>query len=383
MCACQQTAVARKRAMYYREALKHYSEGCLHALKAGERKDRSREEVAAMNELFSALLCNRAACQLPLKNYGSVKRDCTDAVRLWPANTKAFFRKAKACLELRQYEEGLAALQEAFYLEPENAELEVVKAKLEVGLAERQKREAAVAAAEEVEMQALRALFGVCAAKGAKLGPSSGAADGYTMQVSDKLPALQPDEVSSDGTVVGGLAWPCALLYPQYLQSDFVEAWSEVTLVAETLAEVFPEEGAPPPVWDEQREYTCSRLACYLELQATPAFGSAEEWAQWARLARAAKGLVAGLTSEAASKKLRSLEAATKVHEDDAQWLRLHSGASLGDVLRYPGVVVAGGQPLFYVYPTESAAHRTFLAKHGKRVADFDPKLLPLPPAPT
>jgi len=368
--------------MYYREALKHYSEGCLHALKAGEREDRTAEEMSSMNELFSALLSNRAACQLPLKNYGSAKRDCTDAVRFWPANTKAFFRKAKACLALRQFEEGLTALQEAQYLEPDNAELEALKVKLSDGLAERQKREAAVAAAEEKEIQASRELFVTCTGRGASLGPSSGAAEGYTMQVSDKLPTLQPDEVSSDGVVAGGLAWPCALLYPQYMQSDFVEAWNESTLVAETLAEIFPEEGAPPPAWDEEREYTCSRLECYLELEATPAFGNAEEWAQWVRLKRAAQGLVASLKSEVASKKLRALETANKVHEDDTKWLRVNAGATLGDLLRYPGVVVAGGQPMFYVYPTQSAAHKKFLAKHGKRVVDLDPKQLPPPPTP-
>jgi len=98
-------AVARKRKMYYREALKHYSEGCLHALKSQEKTDRPPEVVQQMNELFSTLLSNRAACNLALKNYGSVKRDCADAVRLWPNNTKAFFRRARACLELRQYEE--------------------------------------------------------------------------------------------------------------------------------------------------------------------------------------------------------------------------------------------------------------------------------------
>ena len=39
------------------------------------------------------------------------------------------------------------------------------------------------------------------------------------------------------------LAWPVLLLYPQYMQSDFVEACSEHTMIAELLAMVFPEEG--------------------------------------------------------------------------------------------------------------------------------------------
>lgn len=75
---------------YVQEALKHYTEGCLHCLKAKETAD-----TPEIRELHATLLSNRAACNLSLKNYGSVKRDCTDALKLAPGNLKALFRKAK------------------------------------------------------------------------------------------------------------------------------------------------------------------------------------------------------------------------------------------------------------------------------------------------
>ena len=373
------TAISRKRQMYYREAVKHYSEGCLHALKAAEAPDRPAEAVKALDELFSTLLSNRSACNLALKNYGSVKRDCTDAVRLNPANTKAFFRKAKACLALRQYEDGLEASQDALFLEPENAEVAALRVKLEAGLAERQKREAAVAAQEAAETEAMCELFRTCQARGAALGPGI-AADGYTQQASDKLPALDTDD---NGEV--SLVWPCYLLYPQYLQSDFIESWDERSMVAETLAMVFPEEWSaesPPAVWDEKREYRCSEMEAYLQLNAPPPHASAEDWAGWVRLSRAARGEVASLPAEAAAKRLRASEAASRVHPDDAEWLRVPGGLTLGDALRYPGVVAPGGQPAFCLYPRSSDAHALFVKKHGKRIVDFDPKLLPPPPPP-
>lgn len=109
------TAVKRKRKLYYREALKFYTEGCLHACKARQLLEQQQAAAQAdaqadaqagqeavswtgeqLAELHGALLANRAACNLALRNFGSVKRDCTDSLTLRPGNAKAFFRKAKA-----------------------------------------------------------------------------------------------------------------------------------------------------------------------------------------------------------------------------------------------------------------------------------------------
>ena len=86
----------------------------------------SPEEVSAklaeVKELLADLLANRAACNLALRNYGSVKRDCADSLRYKPDNAKAYFRQAKACLELRQYEDGLKATAEALRLQEQEQE---------------------------------------------------------------------------------------------------------------------------------------------------------------------------------------------------------------------------------------------------------------------
>ncbi|CAN0296197.1 unnamed protein product, partial [Hapterophycus canaliculatus] len=52
----------------------------------------------------------------------------------------------------------------------------------------------------------------------------------------------------------GGVIWPVLLLYPQYGQSDLVQAFRDADMVAEHLAAAFPEEGPPAP-WDTSFEY--------------------------------------------------------------------------------------------------------------------------------
>ncbi|CAN0540213.1 unnamed protein product, partial [Scytosiphon promiscuus] len=52
----------------------------------------------------------------------------------------------------------------------------------------------------------------------------------------------------------GGVIWPVLLLYPQYGQSDLIQAFRDADMVAEHLAAAFPEEGPPAP-WDTSFEY--------------------------------------------------------------------------------------------------------------------------------
>lgn len=56
------------------------------------------------------------------------------------------------------------------------------------------------------------------------------------------------------GMLQGAVVWPVLLLYPQYGQSDLVQAFRDRDMIAEHLAVAFPEEGPPAP-WDESFEY--------------------------------------------------------------------------------------------------------------------------------
>jgi len=308
-----------------------------------------------------------------LKNYGSVKRDCGDALKLNPANTKALFRRAKACLLLRQYKDGLDAVVRALAVDPANGEVAVLRGQLEDGLAAQEKREAEAAAREAKAVEESKALWLQCAARGATLGPGL-ASDGY-QQHSDKMPSSDPDGE-------GALAWPLQLLYPQHCQSDLIESVSEGDFLADHMATVFPEEQGPAP-WDVSFEYRCSELEVYLQLDAAPPFTSSDQWAHWVKLRRAARGEVAAVPAETAAKQLRALEAKAQVHEDDQRWVRVSAAVTMGQLLRVAGHVAPGGVPTLYLYPRKSEAHVAFLKRHKGRVSDLDLASLPPPPPPT
>lgn len=69
----------------------------------GLRNVRLGDGSPELNAVEAALLSNRAMANLALKNYGSCRKDCDEALALSPGNVKCLYRKAKAELLLRRY----------------------------------------------------------------------------------------------------------------------------------------------------------------------------------------------------------------------------------------------------------------------------------------
>ncbi len=88
------TAVTVRNRVYYREALKQYSDAIAFAKKATEN-ELDVECTSRMRQLQSIAHANCAACNLALKNYGLVKRDCRHALEFDSGNLKACYRLAK------------------------------------------------------------------------------------------------------------------------------------------------------------------------------------------------------------------------------------------------------------------------------------------------
>mmetsp|Transcript_53784 Transcript_53784/g.148594 ORF Transcript_53784/g.148594 Transcript_53784/m.148594 type:complete len:481 (-) Transcript_53784:236-1678(-) len=357
-----------KKKMYFREALKHYTEGCLHIMKARELDD-SEENRA----LHAALLANRGACNMSLKNFGSVKRDCTDALKLTPNNIKAHFRIAKACFELKQFENSLKAITTGLEVEGEagNSELLALRNKADAELAKARKREADKRKAIQREEEALLLLYERCAASGATLGPAV-AADGYSMQHGDKLPLIN----EADGSV----SWPMLFLYPQYFQSDFVEAVSEDQMLLEYMAMVFPEGDQPTSPWDEHFEYKCSELEVYFQVGCMPAFSNGNEMVAWSRLKKEVRGETSNLPTGVAAKRLEGLEKRADQHPDDQTWVKIHPACTMGDLIKYPEHVLAGGVLTLHMYPKNSEAHRNFVKACKAGIKELMPSAVNMPP---
>ncbi|XP_017133682.1 peptidyl-prolyl cis-trans isomerase D [Drosophila elegans] len=66
---------------------------------------------------------NLAAVDLKLGNYASARSDCTEAIRLDPRCSKAFYRRGQAQRGLRNYEEAINDLKRAHSLLPENKQI--------------------------------------------------------------------------------------------------------------------------------------------------------------------------------------------------------------------------------------------------------------------
>lgn len=66
---------------------------------------------------------NAAAVDLKLGNYVSAKYDCSEAIRLDPKCSKAFYRRGQAQRGLKNYEEAINDLKEAHRLLPENKQI--------------------------------------------------------------------------------------------------------------------------------------------------------------------------------------------------------------------------------------------------------------------
>lgn len=74
--------------------------------------------------LRSMAMLNLAACQLKLKQYDHVVKNCNHVLALEPSNVKALYRKAKGLLGMKDFEEARECALKAHELEPSNRVLE-------------------------------------------------------------------------------------------------------------------------------------------------------------------------------------------------------------------------------------------------------------------
>lgn len=115
--------------------------------------------------LLEALLCNRAACNLELRelifplclcsictypyrkeNYGSVLRDCSKALTLNNNSSKSYYRSALALTSLSRYEEALDCCSRCLAYDADNTGVKAVqvraaKLKREADIREQKKQE--------------------------------------------------------------------------------------------------------------------------------------------------------------------------------------------------------------------------------------------------
>ncbi|KAI9000943.1 40S ribosomal protein S7 [Trametes punicea] len=222
----------------YREALGFYTQGV--------------DAKPTDPTLLEALLCNRAACNLELQNYGSVLRDCSKAIGINPKSSKAYYRSALALIALERYDEALDCCDRCLQFDKDNKAVQATREKAArlKDAKDRRERERQ----ERIRQQQL---------KQARLRAAYKERNIIVVPVPDTV-AQNPYEPDFDpeDTTSNTLIFPVLLLYPQYATSDLISHFQEDTPFSAHLSAMFPP-NAPQPEWDKEGEYTDGNLVVY------------------------------------------------------------------------------------------------------------------------
>ncbi|CAM9503382.1 unnamed protein product [Chrysoparadoxa australica] len=337
---------AKLNKMYLRHSQMFYTEALRYAVGA----EQTRETV----KLRAVILANRAAANLGMKNYGSVKADCDESLRLVPCNVKCYFRKARAMQALRQYEDAVSVCEGGLKLcrGGDEGEQNATQGKaLQKVLEQCQSEIAAKKAREEVQKNKIKkrcgkviALFWHCQGRGIKLGPPAIYESHHYAQDDTMQPVLEG----------GAVRWPIQWLYPQHGESDCMMEVDEGTVMAQHLATMFPEEG-PPVEWDEKFEYRCSQLVMLVELSRISPFTSEDDCVVAFGLARGLRGDDGDDAQAEAEATVRERTAQAAKSSAAPSYIDVHPACTLLDVLKYKDYVLAGGCVMVQVMPRSSS----------------------------
>ncbi|KAJ7179452.1 hypothetical protein C8R46DRAFT_987205 [Mycena filopes] len=197
--------------------------------------------------LQEALLCNRAACNLELKNYGSVLRDCSKALTMNPKSAKAFYRSALALIALERAEEALDCCDRCLAFDPENKGVQTARSRAQQVKSDLEKKEKD--RLEKIQ-RAKVAKYKLSERNIITLSNKDTTQD-------DFAPHFDPEDPTESSLII-----PVVFAYPQYAITDVIPEFVEDTPFAAHLATMFPPQ-APPPNWDVKGEYVDGQLVVY------------------------------------------------------------------------------------------------------------------------
>lgn len=433
-----------KNIQYYRDAINHYYEAVAWASKIeplehkqahegvrnpteDDEARKQREETfetykeAEIDEIKSTLYSNAALCHIQLKNWGHAKNDSAKAIDFNQSNIKAFYRLAKANQMLKDWEPAGDAIDSGLELDATNRDLLKLKKllgdKVRAARQARQKREKI----RSERAASIKAVWKHCKSSGIRLGRVALVAS-TTDELEYNEDLLVDDDRDEDAAAFesrwhhhfphtgklpkpdGGMnhgqplwTWPCLLVYPSHSQSDFVQSFHEQEMLAERMAELYPElddcsNNETTMQWDYNNEFTCSNLAVYFEVNCPDTTTSSTKTTaihpdsverltdmaatmKFYEASRALKGdegpdimRVAELVERKRLKRQR--KAWKKIHKtlaarpDPAPCVRVHPAMKLEQILKDSRTVVANFLVTLVVIPEHHPAHEAYLKEH-------------------
>ncbi|KXN86297.1 Hsp70/Hsp90 co-chaperone cns1 [Leucoagaricus sp. SymC.cos] len=221
----------------YREAIGFYKQGI----------DAKPEDKT----ILEALSCNTAACNLELKNYGSVLKDCSKAISNNEKCSKAYYRSALALLALDRVNEALDCCERCLAFDSNNTGVKIVHERALKAKSLKEAREQAGRERIKKEQEEKATMAVAYRARNIIDVPKSdGSSNPYA-------PHWDPDDPTKSTLIV-----PVFFLYPQYATSDVITEFQENTPFTAHLEVMFPP-NAPHPEWDQNKEYINGKLVIY------------------------------------------------------------------------------------------------------------------------
>ncbi|KAF8897182.1 40S ribosomal protein S7 [Infundibulicybe gibba] len=221
----------------YREALGFYTQGL--------------DAKPTEKSILEALFCNRAACNLELKNFGSVLRDCSKALGLNPQSSKAFYRSALALIALDRVEEAIDCCLRCLEFDHDNNGVKDLLERANKSKAQKDKRENERLERIRKENEAKQLLLAAFRVRNLiPIRKPDGSENPYS-------PRFDPEDSTRNILII-----PVFFLYPQYATTDIITHFIEDTAFAAHMSTMFPPQ-APPPEWDSNGEYVDGQLVIY------------------------------------------------------------------------------------------------------------------------
>ena len=232
----------------YKEARVYYSKGLAVSFEDKELKE--------------SLLGNRAQCNLLLGNYGKAIVDCRSMLAIDATKEKAWFRAAKALLQLDKLEEAKMCVENAWILKPENREIQELAKKIEERTKYLAKMETERVAREKKAKE-----------QGYMLSIALQAREISVRKTKDQQNSLAGEwkvRFEQEGNLETQLLFPTMMVYHtpgvDYTQlittkSDLIAGWPETVRVEEEIREVL----AHKQQWDERGVYRPGNVEAYME----------------------------------------------------------------------------------------------------------------------
>ena len=214
------------------------------------------------DQLLNAILyTNRAAANYRIGNFRSALNDCIEARKFKSNHLKAIARGAMCYVELKLFPEAIAWCDEALEISPTDEKMKNLRAEADKLLREQERSKRRELAAGRKKAHDQQQILSAVQERGIIFFGSEGSSTGASsclFSLKSHHPSGAQVSLNSDGVLV----WPVMLLYPEYSETDFIEAFSELSLFSEHLEAMF---AAERPCWDVDGKYQPDHLQVFFE----------------------------------------------------------------------------------------------------------------------